>query len=114
MIQLYHDHVSFEKPFPAMQGVTRIKYCTDGVLLREMMEDPLLSTYRCVLSPKRKYVQHTEGRHQAQSSTGVSMSSPAMCLHIRYPVCIWICLCSLCESFCCLGCTVRSLYKPQI
>ena len=30
----------------AMQGVTRIKYCTDGVLLREMMEDPLLSTYR--------------------------------------------------------------------
>lgn len=30
----------------AMQSVTRIKYCTDGVLLREMMEDPLLTTYR--------------------------------------------------------------------
>ena len=29
------------------QGLTCIKYCTDGVLLREMMEDPLLSTYRC-------------------------------------------------------------------
>lgn len=30
----------------AMQGVTHIKYCTDGVLLREMMEDPLLTSYR--------------------------------------------------------------------
>ena len=29
-----------------LQGVTQIKYCTDGVLLREMMEDPLLTTYR--------------------------------------------------------------------
>jgi ATP-dependent RNA helicase DDX35 len=27
-------------------GVTRIKYLTDGVLLREMMADPLLSSYR--------------------------------------------------------------------
>lgn len=31
------------------QGVTRLKYCTDGVLLREMMEDPLLSTYSAVM-----------------------------------------------------------------
>ena len=31
----------------ALQGVTRIKFLTDGVLLREMMEDPLLSKYRC-------------------------------------------------------------------
>ena len=30
------------------QGLTQIKYCTDGVLLREMMEDPLLSNYRCL------------------------------------------------------------------
>ena len=29
-----------------VQGVTCIKYCTDGVLLREMMEDPLLNSYR--------------------------------------------------------------------
>lgn len=28
------------------QGVTRIKYLTDGVLIREMMEDPLLTRYR--------------------------------------------------------------------
>jgi len=28
------------------KGVTRIKYLTDGVLLREMMADPLLSSYR--------------------------------------------------------------------
>ena len=29
-----------------VQGVTRIKYLTDGVLLREMMQDPLLLKYR--------------------------------------------------------------------
>lgn len=28
------------------QGVTKIKFLTDGVLLREMMDDPLLSKYR--------------------------------------------------------------------
>lgn len=31
------------------QGITQIKYCTDGVLLREMMEDPLLATYSVVI-----------------------------------------------------------------
>ena len=30
----------------AAKGVTKIKYLTDGVLLREMMEDPLLMKYR--------------------------------------------------------------------
>ena len=31
------------------QGVTKIRFCTDGVLLKEMLEDPLLSAYRCGL-----------------------------------------------------------------
>lgn len=30
-------------------GVTRIKYLTDGVLLREMMADPLLSSYSVIM-----------------------------------------------------------------
>ena len=42
-------HVASQSDAICIQGVTRIKYCTDGVLLREMMEDPLLSAYRQVL-----------------------------------------------------------------
>ena len=30
------------------RGVTKVKYLTDGVLIREMMEDPLLTRYRSV------------------------------------------------------------------
>lgn len=30
----------------SLQAATRIKYVTDGLLLREMMDDPLLTKYR--------------------------------------------------------------------
>lgn len=33
----------------ATRGVTQIKYMTDGVLLREMMSDPLLSSYSVIM-----------------------------------------------------------------
>ncbi|KAK3039917.1 hypothetical protein RJ639_027752 [Escallonia herrerae] len=33
----------------AAQGVTRIKFLSDGVLLREMMDDPLLSKYSVIM-----------------------------------------------------------------
>ena len=35
----------YNPPLP-LQERTRIKYLTDGVLLREMMDDPLLTQYR--------------------------------------------------------------------
>ena len=36
-------------PHLAQQRATKIKYLTDGVLLREMMDDPLLTKYRWAL-----------------------------------------------------------------
>ncbi|XP_066378839.1 uncharacterized protein [Miscanthus floridulus] len=32
-----------------MQGMTMIKFLTDGVLIREMMEDPLLTKYSVIM-----------------------------------------------------------------
>lgn len=37
-------------PVLAAQGVTMIKFLTDGILLREMMDDPLLTKYRYFLN----------------------------------------------------------------
>ena len=34
-----------------MQGQTKIKFCTDGMLIRDMLEDPLLSSYRYLDMP---------------------------------------------------------------
>lgn len=33
------------------QGLTQIRFCTDGVLLQEMLQDPLLTAYRCPAHP---------------------------------------------------------------
>ncbi|GJX11126.1 probable pre-mRNA-splicing factor ATP-dependent RNA helicase DEAH9 isoform X2 [Tanacetum coccineum] len=38
---------SFGYQSPMLMDLTRIKFLTDGVLLREMMDDPLLSKYMC-------------------------------------------------------------------
>ena len=34
-----------------MQDRTKIKFCTDGMLIRDMLEDPLLSSYRYLNVP---------------------------------------------------------------
>jgi len=41
----------FFSRFVSAQDVTVLKFLTDGVLLREMMDDPLLTKYRYLLSP---------------------------------------------------------------
>jgi hypothetical protein len=41
-----HRVLSRHRPSGSAQSSTRIKFVTDGVLLREMMDDPLLTRYR--------------------------------------------------------------------
>lgn len=41
-----------------IQGKTRVKFLTDGMLFREMMEDPLLSQYRFVVLNMTVFLLH--------------------------------------------------------
>lgn len=43
--QQSHSHLASLKP----QGTTKIKFVTDGTLIRELMEDPLLTRYSVVM-----------------------------------------------------------------
>ena len=43
---------------PGVQGLTEIKFLTDGVLLRELAEDPLLSAYRCACASSQPCRRH--------------------------------------------------------
>lgn len=45
---VYKKHLYLISINWSLQDVTRIKFLTDGVLLREMMDDPLLTKYRQV------------------------------------------------------------------
>ncbi|CAM9873398.1 unnamed protein product, partial [Heterosigma akashiwo] len=38
--------VRFDQRGPADPGALRLKFCTDGLLLRELLRDPLLGAYR--------------------------------------------------------------------
>ena len=40
-----------DSPVLCMQDRTKIKFCTDGMLIRDMLEDPLLSSYRYLTVP---------------------------------------------------------------
>ena len=62
-----------------LQGVTKIKFVTDGLLLREMMDDPLLTRYRYVAATAAwagSSVLHSNGeggaREEAAAWAGLS------------------------------------------
>ena len=59
-------------------GVTRVGFCTDGVLLQELMEDPLLSRYSVVMVDEapRAFAGHGLTTRAPQEGAAATTGSP--------------------------------------
>lgn len=63
-----------------VQGMTQIRFCTDGVLLQEMLQDPLLTAYRCASSDGQIVTGRVHGRTLSDTLRYTLPASPAKTL----------------------------------